>query len=168
MKYIVGTSQNIALYKAMFSSKYGALLCSSKIQKAEKGIPHQIKNPKYFGAYFPSFLLVLELINSLFSYLTTLNLEIKYGDKIIAANSNKKPAGIISISSCATNITKLVNAKNIKFQKLSLLSRALIKLHIKISHFLFSYYLNCSTYYILLVDFFKYWINVKQIEQYVK
>lgn len=127
MQYIVGTNQNIALYKAMFSSKCGALLCNSKIQKAEKGIPHQIKNPKCFGAYCPSFLLVVELINSLSLYSTALNLAIKYGDKIIAANSNKNPAGIIFISICAIKTIMLVNVKNITFQKLSLLSLEAIK-----------------------------------------
>ena len=115
MKYIVGTNQNIALYKAIFSSKYGALLCINKTQKTVKGIEHQIKNPKYFGAYCPSFLLVVELINSLFLYPTALNLATKYGDRIIAANSNKKPPGIKSISNCAIKTIRLVNIKNIKF-----------------------------------------------------
>ena len=154
MQYIVGINQNIILYKAIFSSRYRALLCSSKIQKTEKGILHQMKKPKYLGAYFPSFLFVAELISSSFSYLTALSLEIKYGEKIIAANSNRNPAGIMSISNCAIKTIILVTIKNTRFQKLSLLSLALIKLRIRTSllcsYFCYKYNMNLS----LLVDFY--------------
>jgi hypothetical protein len=57
------------------------------------------------------------------------------------------------------------NWENIKFQKLSLLSLALIKLRIRLSHFIFNHYLNFSTYLLMLVGFSKYLQNFIKVEE---
>jgi hypothetical protein len=127
MKYRVGTSQKIALYTARFSSNWGILLCIKNIQNTENGIPSHNIRPKFLGACVPNDLLVEELWNILSLYSTAFNLDTKYGVKITAPSACTKPNGTTSSSNWKINIIKLGSAKNIRFQKLSLLSLEAIK-----------------------------------------
>lgn len=99
------------------------MLCNKSIQNAVKGIANHNIKPRYLGACVPSFLLEELLWNSSFLYSTAFNFDIKYGDKIIEANSEIFPPGRISTSNCTRNITPLGNNQNIRFQKLSLFIR---------------------------------------------
>jgi len=133
MKYIVGTNQNIALYRAMFSSKCLALPCNNKIQKAVHGMEHHNTKPVALGIYGHNDLFVEVLWNSSSLYSTLLALDIRYGDKIRITSSRKTPPGIKSINVCAINAGIDGSVKNIKFQKLSLFNLALIKLLITLT-----------------------------------
>ena len=127
MKYIVGTNQNIALYRAMFSSKCLALACNNKIQKAVNGIEHHNIKLVALGIYGHNILFVEVLRNISSLYSTLLAFDTRYGDKIRITSSRKAPPGIKSINVCAINSGIEGNSKNIKFQKLSLFIREAIK-----------------------------------------
>lgn len=127
MKYKVGINQNIALYNAIFSSRYGCLSWINNIQNIENGIAKNNINPVACGSLAAMSLLLEELWNSLSLYITGLALLIRYGVKANVGNNSSMPPGIKSINNCATDTPKVVPAKNTKFQKLSLLSLEAIK-----------------------------------------
>lgn len=142
MKYIVGTNQKNKLYIARFSSKLGILLCKNNIQNAVKGIADHNTKPTASGIYGHKALFVALLWNISSLYSTLLALDTRYGDKIIVASNRKTPPGIKCIASCTINTGIEGSIKNIKFQKLSLFNRTLIKLCIIVPNLIDIHYFD--------------------------
>lgn len=132
MKYTAGTNQKTKLYTARFSSKLGFLLCMNKIQNTVNGIADHSTKTTVSGIYGHKalFVAVLRNISSLYSTLSAL--DTRYGDKITVASNRKIPPGIKCIASCTINTGIEGKIKNIRFQKLSLFKRVLIKSCIKV------------------------------------
>jgi hypothetical protein len=135
MKYIVGINQKTKLYTARFLFSSGCLIYST--HNVVKGIADHNTKPMASGIYGHKTLLVEVLWNILSLYPTLLALDIRYGDEIRIASSRKTPPGIKSNTPCVINTEIGGSVKNIKFQKLSLFNRALIKSRIIAPNFIY-------------------------------
>lgn len=107
-------------------------------------------------------LLLLLITNSNLSLSKKIE-EFLFANQILPAIANQDKIMMLVTKATPTPPTKM--KRNIKFQKLSLLSLALIKLRIRLSHLIFNHYLNFSTYLLMLVGFSKYLQNFIKVEE---
>lgn len=151
MKYVVGTNQKTKLYTARFLFSRGYLIYNT--HNIVNGIADHNTKPTASGIYGHKILFVEVLWNISSLYSTLLALDTRYGDKIRAAISSNTPPGIKSITSCTINTGIEGSIKNIEFQKLSLFSLSLIKLHIRVFDYINIHNLNDSNNYLKTLGF---------------
>ncbi len=154
MKYSIGHNRPIAVYAVIESLKAGKLLLKPKNNCIETGTLITSTKPKPVGylLFKACPCLLMKILSSV--YLTLLALASKYGTKEnVKMNDNKAKIGMKKANTSIRVALTVIPSQNIKFQKLSLFSRALIK------------FITTSPIYLLKIIFFivsrfKVWGNI--------